>query len=150
MWSPIKKTSLKDISTAIKMADGGSLKEVSCVCVRAGDAILFGQRNDNLLWSLPGGHRDNNESPHQAGVRELFEETGIKAHKDALTYLGHKLTNNGYMVHAFLLDVSAKPDMIETMTTRHDPDNEFSQLKWVHRGTQEWDQVMNNAHCPRS
>ena len=130
------------------MASGG-LKEVSSVAVTNGDTILFGLRNDNLLWSLPGGHLNENESPYEAGVRELYEETGIKVYK-SMTYLGHKMVGNGYMVHAFKYDINEKPDVVETMTVEHDPDKEFSRLEWVHMESQEWIEVMNKSHTPRN
>ena len=29
-------------------------------------------------WLQPGGHLEKGEKPHEAGIREVFEETGIK------------------------------------------------------------------------
>lgn len=49
------------------------------------DGLLFaGQRHDNLAeaWQMPQGGIDNGESPYQAALRELQEETGVGA-KDA-------------------------------------------------------------------
>lgn len=146
----LKTTTFRSITSAIRMASAG-MKEVSCVALLNGDSILFGQRNDNLLWSLPGGHIDDNETPHQAALREVFEETGIKIpDRKGLVYLGHKLTSQGVMVHAFRYDVASKPDVVETMTMEHDPDKEFRQLKWVHMESQEWNEVMSYSHCPRN
>jgi ADP-ribose pyrophosphatase YjhB (NUDIX family) len=34
-------------------------------------------RSGRLVWSLPKGHIESGESPEQAAVREVFEETGI-------------------------------------------------------------------------
>jgi 8-oxo-dGTP pyrophosphatase MutT (NUDIX family) len=34
-------------------------------------------RNGKLLWSLPKGHIEEGETPEQAAVREVEEETGI-------------------------------------------------------------------------
>jgi len=35
--------------------------------------------HERLLWSLPKGHIEEGESPEQAAVREVAEETGIKS-----------------------------------------------------------------------
>ena len=42
--------------------------------------VLIGRldRRGRLLWSLPKGHVEAGESPEQAAVREVEEETGIR------------------------------------------------------------------------
>jgi 8-oxo-dGTP pyrophosphatase MutT (NUDIX family) len=50
---------------------------------RSGDepaAALIARRDrrGRLLWSLPKGHIEDGESPDEAAVREVEEETGIK------------------------------------------------------------------------
>ncbi|HET9868985.1 MAG TPA: NUDIX domain-containing protein [bacterium] len=41
--------------------------------------VLLAKRTDNGLWCIPGGHVDLGETLEQACLRELFEETGLKA-----------------------------------------------------------------------
>lgn len=41
--------------------------------------VLLAKRTDNGLWCVPGGHVDLGETLAQACVRELYEETGLKA-----------------------------------------------------------------------
>lgn len=36
-------------------------------------------RRGRLIWSLPKGHLEGDESPEQAALREVTEETGIEA-----------------------------------------------------------------------
>lgn len=62
-----------------------------CVIVRREDAVLMGLRKGSHgagTWSFPGGHLEKDESPQEAAVRELEEETGLKYAPSAL----HKLT----------------------------------------------------------
>lgn len=52
--------------------------------VRSADgqrALLIGRhdRRGRTLWSLPKGHIEPNESPEEAAIREVREETGIEA-----------------------------------------------------------------------
>ena len=44
---------------------------------RDGTILLVKERQDNL-WTLPGGWADINESPSEAVVREVYEESGYK------------------------------------------------------------------------
>lgn len=50
--------------------------------VTQGDQALLIGRHDKkgrTLWSLPKGHIEPNETPEQAAIREVKEETGIDA-----------------------------------------------------------------------
>ncbi|KUL32317.1 NUDIX domain-containing protein [Actinoplanes awajinensis] len=41
--------------------------------------LLLIQRSDNLRWAIPAGAMELGESMEQCAVRELWEETGLKA-----------------------------------------------------------------------
>jgi ADP-ribose pyrophosphatase YjhB (NUDIX family) len=52
--------------------------------VRSADgtmALLIGRhdKRGRTLWSLPKGHLESNETPEEAAIREVREETGIEA-----------------------------------------------------------------------
>ena len=47
-------------------------------------AVLCQRRSDNGAWGLPGGALDPGESPAQALLREVFEETGLVVRPIAL------------------------------------------------------------------
>ena len=40
--------------------------------------VLLCHRRDADLWNLPGGHIERGETPRQAVIREVKEETGLK------------------------------------------------------------------------
>lgn len=42
--------------------------------------ILLVKRKDTAIWVLPGGGVDPGESPDEAVLREILEETGIQGH----------------------------------------------------------------------
>ena len=51
--------------------------DVRGVVFRDNKILMVREREDNL-WTLPGGWADVNESPSEAVVREIFEESGYK------------------------------------------------------------------------
>lgn len=54
------------------------------ICITAGgflvhqNKILLVKHKKLGIWLAPGGHLEGDELPHQAGEREVFEETGVK------------------------------------------------------------------------
>ena len=40
--------------------------------------ILFLKQDRSQYWLLPSGHINDNELPHEAAIREVLEETGLK------------------------------------------------------------------------
>ncbi len=51
----------------------------SAVILDDEDRVLLVHHNKIGLWLYPGGHIDPNEDPAQAALREVAEETGIRA-----------------------------------------------------------------------
>lgn len=52
-------------------------KKSSIGCVFKNEKILLIKRRDVPVWALPGGGVEKNESPRQAIIREIKEETGF-------------------------------------------------------------------------
>ena len=88
-------------------------------------------RGGRLEWCLPKGHLEGTETPEEAAVREVSEETGISGR--VLTQLAsidywfsgadrrvHKV------VHHFLLEA-----LSGILTTENDPDQEAEKVEWV-------------------
>ncbi|MEM3883365.1 MAG: NUDIX domain-containing protein [Methanothrix sp.] len=73
------------------MEDGNEV-DVAFVMIVTGDGVVYLKRNDDDdiepgKWCLPSGHVESGETCKSAAVRELYEETGIKAGPEELEYL---------------------------------------------------------------
>jgi len=55
---------------------------VIAVLLRGDEVLLVSRKNppDVGLWGFPGGKMDFGETMEEAAVRELYEETGVRAH----------------------------------------------------------------------
>lgn len=82
------------------------MKKVASVALLCGDRLLIGRRSDSGRWNMPGGHIDEGETPKEAALRELREETGICLDSNKLMPLGESKkiktrTGKDMEVHAF-------------------------------------------------
>lgn len=96
--------------------------------VNSAGRILLTKRAENKTnpgkWELSGGHVQAGESAEDAAVRELFEETGIRAEASELEFRGdHKV---GHCIFSlFLLRRDAAPSEIRLQP------GETDDAKWV-------------------
>lgn len=68
--------------------------------------ILLQLRSDVPIWVLPGGGIEKGETPKQAAVREVFEETGLKVKPEA--YVGRYSVQHrmyGHAIHLFMCKI---------------------------------------------
>ena len=62
------------------------------IALFCGDKLLTILRDDKAnipwpnMWELPGGGREEDESPFECAAREVFEELGIRLTKDCLLW----------------------------------------------------------------
>ena len=89
--------------------------------------LLFGKRNDNKKYTMPGGHLNDGESPLDGAKRELFEETGIAAKKLKFLGSGEVKSDDGkpLMIYSFLLEKKCDTD------TEQDPDEEVQEWEYI-------------------
>lgn len=40
--------------------------------------LLLLKQNESAYWRIPGGHVEDHELPHEAAIREVFEETNLR------------------------------------------------------------------------
>ena len=88
-------------------------------------------RAGRLEWCLPKGHLEGNETPSQAAVREIHEETGILGNVVAsIGTIDYWFNVEGRRIHKtvhhFLLDAIGG-----YLTVEGDPDAEAIDVAWV-------------------
>ena len=120
-----------------------SKKKIAVVMIRHPEhshLILHGKRRDNGKWSCPGGSFEEGETPTQAALRELYEETGLKPHTVNPIRKEEVEGNKGKMeIHLF----EAKCPQNLTLRIKNDPDEEFSVFKFLDPCTHQ------NLHVPK-
>lgn len=84
-------------------------------------------RSGDLVWGLPKGHLDSGESPEEAAIREVREETGLIAEiRDPLGTISYTYSWEGQgiskIVHFFLMRA------IGGDTSDHD--HEMEEVRW--------------------
>lgn len=102
------------------------MKQVASIAVIGSrDAILFIRRVDNGKWTLPGGHLNDNELPLDGALRELYEETGIRAPRDEMEAIGSGVVDGKYKVWSYQYKKAhVKPNL------DNDPDGEADDWCW--------------------
>lgn len=71
------------------------------IAAKFNDLVLLGRRSKychNLAghWSIPCGMIDKGEDPKSAALREFFEETGVKIHKEISFLDDFKTINDSF------------------------------------------------------
>lgn len=105
------------------------------VIVNSKGEILLTKRNDpknlnvHLKWQLPGGGIEKKETPHQACIREILEETGyeIELITQNSRVIRHSYIHKEYILHGFKAKVVSGTINVEN-------DDETLDAKWFDIG----------------
>ena len=107
------------------------------IAIRIEDGVAYaaciGRRNraGRLEWCLPKGHLEAGETPEQAAVREVAEETGIDAEIiQSIGTIDYWFTGDDRrvhkVVHHYLLEAKGGD-----ITPANDPDQEAEEARWI-------------------
>ncbi len=90
--------------------------------------LIFDLSNNKILvvkgpekWSLPKGHLEIGEKPHEAAMREIFEETSLQIE---ICPTGHSKKIRRYVYYYIILDEANK------LTLTPLDSKEISEVKW--------------------
>ena len=89
--------------------------------------VLLAKRTEDGIWTSPGGHPEGNETPQQAVVRELKEESDIDASTSDLNKLEVQKASDGKPVYVYYILVDDKK---EKPNPKNDPDKEVKKWNW--------------------
>jgi 8-oxo-dGTP pyrophosphatase MutT (NUDIX family) len=88
-------------------------------------------RAGRVEWCLPKGHLEAGETPEQAAVREIEEETGIRGRVvRALGIIEYRFSADGRRIHKFVHHYLLEA-LGGTLTIEGDPDQEAIDVAWV-------------------
>lgn len=107
-----------------------AIEVAGCACF-CDHKILLLRRNFNKpqggTWCVPGGKLEEGETPHEAVVREIEEETGINFEGEAPFYCGKvfvRFPEVDFILHLFLFEFKEEP-------TLHLALEEHEEYRWV-------------------
>ena len=70
---------------------------------------------EGKTWGVPAGKIEAGETPHQAAIRELIEETGIQASSSQVKEIGKlyvQKPRGDYIYHMFQVNINEMPKVI--------------------------------------
>lgn len=98
---------------------------VAACYVETGEKLLLlrlaADRSEAGRWGVPAGKLEQGETPRQAAVRELYEETGISVAKNQAQALGSLYMQKphiNYVYHLFQIHLKTAPEV--RLSAEHD------------------------------
>ncbi len=120
----------RSMPTVEETSAGGLVVDLAGHPARAA-IIARVNRAGRLEWCLPKGHLEAGETPEQAAVREIEEETGIRGRVvRALGTIEYRFSADGRRIHKFVHHYLLEA-LGGTLTIEGDPDQEAIDVAWV-------------------
>lgn len=100
--------------------------------------LIYRKSNGKEYYIFPGGGKESNETIEQAVLRELFEETTIKAEIDRLLYI-HEYDDNSEQYFYLLKNFSGFAKLHEdSVENQRNSTEDYYEPRWV-----EFDELKN-------
>ncbi len=110
----------------IKPENFQSKVEITACFLEYQDKILLLHRQDHQsqgnLWGIPGGKIEKEETPLEAVIREVREETSFDISTQSIVYLGHvyiKYPTFDYIYHMFQCRPAEHPTQVKISFNEH-------------------------------
>jgi 8-oxo-dGTP pyrophosphatase MutT (NUDIX family) len=118
------------LPTVEEVSAGGLVVDQAAGLPRAA-VIARLNRAGRVEWCLPKGHLESGETPEEAAVREIEEETGIRGRVlESLGTIDYWFSAEGRrvhkLVHHYLLEATGG-----ALSVEGDPDQEAIDVAWV-------------------
>ena len=103
----------------VSVEDVGESSPFACslVVVEWGQQVLFGFNVNRQQWELPGGTVEAGESARDAAIRELAEETAIRADRVSLVARAEFMFDGEatiYPAAVYAVVLGSAPDLVES------------------------------------
>ena len=124
------------------------MRQVASVAVMSQGKILMGKRRDSGKWTIPGGHLEEGETPHEGAARELWEEAGLwgRELKPIISYEVIGRNGEPVHVHGFSLHTNEHLNAHSFM----DPDKEVGKWEWIDASQGLPQEIRNSLHSPKN
>ena len=112
----------------VKLHDLGSVSDselTRVVCVsQYNDKWVYSKHKERGTWEIPGGHIEEGETWKEAGIRELYEETGV-TEVDIIPICLYKISTYGLLCYANIkkFDKLQNSEMEEIALFDNEPEN---------------------------
>lgn len=107
------------------VSDTPIIWEGAAAVVLTNGKLLMIKTKESERWSIPSGGVEENESPEEACIREVWEETGFKVViKEPLPVKKALIGNYDVTTHYFLCD------SVSGSVSYHDPDDAIEEIAW--------------------
>ena len=107
-----------------------------------GQRVLFGKRalaDEGFEWQLPGGWIESGETPQQAALREVFEETALRLRQPR--FVG--LSNNLFSSHKHSISLYFEAECVDAGILNAAENVQYGSWEW--RG---WTEITDKLYLP--